>query len=103
MLARIYFGKGYVNCDKIVSLDCPNQAGGIGDIVVHAAEGNLWTGDTYLMAATFRFHFGNVTRIETRSTLYETDEPWEFGWEQEEKFRYQNYFDAADFLRKVLA
>ena len=63
MFVKLIFGKGFVVIDRVISLACPNFAGGIGDIVVHPAEGKLWTGEVHLAADTFRFHFGNVIGI----------------------------------------
>jgi len=119
MFAILHFGcgvgkyqsDGYVACDKIISLDCSNEnkatgnSGGIGDIVVHAANGRLWTGEVHLRADTFCFHFGNVVKIETcdKAVLWHDDwYPCHLLWQYDGNFSYEQYYQAAELLLEVL-
>jgi hypothetical protein len=57
----------------------------------------------HLVDHTFMFHFGNVTRIETRSTCNENDdEPWVLAWKYKNPFTYTQYELAAKLLYDYL-
>ena len=100
MLAKLTFGRGSVVVSRVTLLPAP----GIGDIEVRAAEGNLWTGDVHLMAREFKFHFGNVTKIETcpGEFLWCDDQPWKLLWEFVRPFTYEKYETAAALLLNAL-
>ena len=101
--AKLTFGRGHLICKRATSIDCPNEFGGIGNIIVHPVDNMLWTGDVHLVGHTFMFHFGNVTKIETRSTLSENDdEPWVLLWEYKGPFTYTQYEEAAKLLYSYL-
>jgi hypothetical protein len=101
---RLEFGKGSVICDCVLSLDCPNFCGGIGNIHIHTAENDLWSGEVHLIGSVFQFAFGNIKRICTRDTLCEHEGgPWVEVWKYTEPFTYEQYYHAASLLRKIMA
>ncbi len=97
MVTKFVFGQGFLNADAVYYIDSPNADGGIGDATAH---GWFWTGETWLGRQVFRFHFGAVNRIETRSNENETDEEWKVLWERPEKFEYKAWHDAAKLLNE---
>lgn len=92
--------RGFVLADVILEVDCPNQYGGIGDIVVGTTDSGLWTGSTWVDSPqhTLVFDFGNVRKIETRSDLSESAEPWATLWRRAPEFSYEDYHEAAALL-----
>lgn len=95
MNIKFTFGKGSIIADRVVSIDCPNQCGGIGDISLSSSEG-FWTGDVYVKSLVLDIHFGSCTKIETRSNLDESDEEWRPLWERPVgPFKYGWFYEAA--------
>ena len=104
MFARLHFGKGHVDIDRIINCACPNFCGGIGNITVHCAEIGLWTGEVHLFGKEFTFPFGKVIRIEKTEELGENSEsPWITVWKQPEKFTYEPWYEAAQLLSNIFA
>ena len=103
MFARLYFGNGYVDIDRIINCECPNFCGGIGDITIHCAEIGLWTGEVHLIGKEFTFSFGNVIKIEKTEELGEnSEEPWVRVWKKPVHFTYESWYEAADLLTAAL-
>jgi len=97
MKVKLVFGKGFVIVDEVISLDCPNAYGGIGDITV-TSRGGLWTGEVWVYSPMFAISFGSVVAIYTRKDLCERGEEWKLIWERSGKFRYEDYSKAARLL-----
>jgi hypothetical protein len=105
IIALTFGNKFEIFIDKIISLDCPNQNQGISCIELTSLEPNIWTGDIHFTTYhPLRIHFSQLTKIETRTNLYETDEEWKTIWHNpnhRKNFKYETYYEAATILKKL--
>lgn len=106
MVIKLNFGRtGSVICNpkNIVAIDCPNQYGGIGNIVLTSSNPlEIWAGDGLLYSTHIELHFSYIKSIETRSNENESDEDWVIEWKSNSVFTYQQYNEGADILRHIL-
>jgi hypothetical protein len=101
MYAIIEFGKGSIIPDAIMSIDCPNECGGIGSIVLCSPVG-LWTGNTRIYSGNniHIIHMGSITKVETRSNLLGSNEKWKTIWKAPKTFKYEDFFQLARMLKR---
>ena len=95
-------GKCIIITDNVIDLDCPNGFGGIGQLTVKPSEMyadyvSIYSDDPISIC------FGDVEKIETRSNLDETDEPWKTIWKMPKKeFCYSTWINAAKIVDDIL-
>jgi len=86
------------NSNKIISMDCPNKYGGIGDIVT---DGDLMEGIT---SDRLRFQICNLTYIEYSMKDFGDETNWILFWQRpiNLEFSYGYWFDITKQFKKLI-
>ena len=84
MLYRLAFKGGLLAFTEAFNIDCPNQYGGISDIVFEPTEAIWFQGEHAGVHVTTHGKIGvdftALREVRSRSNDYETDEPWITEW-----------------------
>ena len=78
MVTKFCCGETIIRANKF-HVDPPPVEGGIGHVIVTDLCESIWTGSTHLWlskGSEVSIHISNITSVETRSNMWESEELW---------------------------
>jgi len=89
---------------KDVTINCPNEYGGVGNIECIPVMEDIWTGDIHIyIEGKFKTQFSNLTKVGVIEEYLNEDLAWtEVFTYTDWKFNYKTWFNLAKKLKQLI-